>query len=175
MFGAGSRCASASIRVATGIAFCDDSGLGIGLGFGAVSLGANRGLGGGRDTGGGVGAGARGSAGWAEILDPSLLLLGSGTGSGCSESLTLTTAFSRRSSMDLSKINSMAAVRCEFSPDEVLRMILESKLSSTEGFSSDWKNSCSISLIRLWLVIDPVNGVDRCELWNGLLRSEGGE
>ena len=53
--------------------------------------------------------------------------------------------------MDLSRINSIAAARCEFRPDEELRMMSETKASSTNGFSSDWKNSCSISLIRLWL------------------------
>ena len=45
----------------------------------------------------------------------------------------------------------MAAVRCKFSPDEELRMVSETRVSSTECFSLDRKSSCSISLIRLWL------------------------
>ena len=51
--------------------------------------------------------------------------------------------------MDLSKINSMAAAWCEFSPDEELRIILERKAILTEDFSLDWKSSCSISLMCL--------------------------
>jgi hypothetical protein len=45
----------------------------------------------------------------------------------------------------------MAAVRCELRPDEELRMMSDTKAPSTERFSLDWKSSCSISLIGLWL------------------------
>ena len=89
------------------------------------------------------------SAGWMGAFDLSLLLLGSGTGPGCGDSLTLANVLSRRSCMDLSKISSRAAVRCGLSPDEELPMILESRFASTKGFSLDWKSSCSMSLIRL--------------------------
>jgi len=140
MFGIELRCAPVSTCVATGIALCVGFGLGISLGLCAVSLVKNhdaRGSEGVRDTGRGVGAG--GSAGWMGASNPSFLL-GSGTGSGCNESLTLATALSRRSRTDLSKINSIAAVRCGVSPDEELRMILDSKLPSIKGFSLDWKS-----------------------------------
>jgi hypothetical protein len=73
---------------------------------------------------------------------------------------------SRRSSMDLSRINSMAAVRCEFRPEEELRIMSDTKAPSTEGFSLDWKSSCSISLIRLWLCGSYVGPMGCRESWN---------
>ena len=63
--------------------------------------------------------------------------------------------------MDLSKSNSMAAEQCGFSPDEVLRIILESEVVPTRGFKPDWKSSCSISLIRLWLNESCIKDTDR--------------
>jgi len=69
----------------------------------------------------------------------------------------------------------MAAARCEFRPDEELRIMLEIKAPSTEGFNSDWKSSCSITLTRLWLCGSYVSTMGCQGSWNELLRSEGRE
>ena len=67
----------------------------------------------------------------------------------------------------------MAAARCEYRPDEELRIMPEIKAPSTEGFSSDWKNSCSISLTRSWLYRNDVSAMGRQESQNELPRSGG--
>ena len=54
-------------------------------------------------------------------------------------------------------------------------MILESKAPSTEGFSSDWNSSCSISLIRSWLRVSKISKTSHCAPSNISLCSEGGE
>ena len=77
--------------------------------------------------------------------------------------------------MDLSRINFMAAARCEFSPDEELRIMPEIKAPSTESFSSDWKSSCSISLTRSWLCGNYVSAMGPQESRNELPRGEGRE
>jgi len=69
----------------------------------------------------------------------------------------------------------MAAARCEFRPDEELRIMLEIKAPSTKGFSSDWKSSCSISLTRSWLYGSYVSAMGCQESWTELPRSEGRE
>ena len=69
----------------------------------------------------------------------------------------------------------MAAARCECRPDEELRIMPETKAPSTEGFSSDRKSSCSISLTRSWLCGCYVSAMGRQESWNELPRSEGRE
>ena len=74
--------------------------------------------------------------------------------------------------MDLSRINSIAAVRCGFKLEEELRMMLETRAPSTEDFSLDWKSSCSISLIRLWLCGSHISAMGCHESWNEVLRSE---
>ena len=73
--------------------------------------------------------------GWVVAFDPSVFF-------------AFVNTLSRRSCMDLPKINAMAAVWCGLSPDEELRIVLGSKVASTKGFSLDWNSSCSISLIR---------------------------
>ena len=97
-----------------------------------------------------VGVGMGSSAGGMGALSGSLPLSW-GVGSGCNESFAFVESLSRRSCIDLSNINFMAAAWCECSPDEELRIILESEAPSTDGFSLDWKSSCSISLICSWL------------------------
>ena len=72
-------------------------------------------------------------------------------------------------------INPMAAVRCEFRPDEELRMMSETRAPSTEGFSLDRKSSYSIFLTLLWLCGSYVSVMSCQEAWNELLRSERGE
>lgn len=131
------------------------------------ALGDNRG----DDCDAGVGDCACGM----ETLDAPLSLLGRGVGSGCNVFFTFVYVLLRRSRMDLSKTSSIAAARCGFSPDEVLRIVLESKATLAEGFSLDWKSSCSISLIRLWLCENYIRYADRRGPWRDLPRSEGGE
>jgi len=123
----------------------------------------------------GAGAGGVGCTSGVGILGTLLALFGRGVGSGRTLFFAFPKILSRRSRMDLSRINSIAAVRCEFKPDEELRMILEIKIPSTEDFSLDWKSSCSISLTRLWLCGGHVSAMGCQESWNELLRSEGRE
>lgn len=94
-----------------------------------------------------------------EIFSASQAVSGWGVGSGRSEFLTSVNILSRRPFIDPSNINSMAAVRCGFPPDEQLRMMSESKEQSTEGFRLDWKSSYSISLICLWLYRGHINTI----------------
>ena len=69
----------------------------------------------------------------------------------------------------------MAAVRCEFRPDEEFRMMSETKAPSTEDLNLDWKSSYSISLTSLWLYGGYVSAIGCQESWNEVLRSEGRE
>jgi hypothetical protein len=80
------------------------------------SFGDGCGGGGGARTGSGSSAGGMGSFGGS-------LLLSWGGGSGSAGPFTFVDILSRRSCTDLSRTNSMAAARCECSPDEELRMI----------------------------------------------------
>ena len=66
----------------------------------------------------------------------------------------------------------MAAVRCEFRPDEELRMMSEIKAPSTEDFNLDRKSSYSISLTSLWLCGGYVSAICCQESWNEVLCSE---
>ena len=99
-----------------------------------------------------------------EILSPSQVPVGRGVGSGRRESSIFVNALSRRACMDLSNINSVAAVRCQFRPEEELLMRSDSKAPSTECFSLDWKSSCCISLTSLWLWGSYVSTTGRQEL-----------
>ena len=130
--------------------------------------------GGSHDAGCGPVTGMRDSAGGMELFNPPVLLSNWGRCPDRSGSFASIETPSRRSCMDLSKINSMTAARCEFSPDEELRMILESKAPSTDGFSSDWKSSCSISLICLWLHVSYISKISRRLSGNTLPRNTGG-
>ena len=102
------------------------------------------------DGGCGAGEGVGDCTCGMEVFGSSLFFSSRGAGPCCGVLfIILADVLLRRPWMDLSRINSMAAARCEFPPDEESRMILEIKAPSTEGFSFDWKSSCSISLIRL--------------------------
>ena len=83
------------------------------------------------------GCGAVGFTSGVGMIDPSLVSLDGGVGSGRKLFLTLINILSRRSWMDLSKGNSIAAARCESRPDEELRTISGTNPLSTEGFSFD--------------------------------------
>jgi len=69
----------------------------------------------------------------------------------------------------------MAAVRCEFRPDEEFRMMSETKAPLTEDFNLDRKSSYSISPTSLWLCRGYVSVIGCQESWNEVLRSKGRE
>ena len=122
------------------------------LGFsddGDGSCGAGTGLGVGAGAGAGIRVGVKaGDCTRGMEISGASLLLGWVVGPDRSIFFVFVNTRSRRSWMDLPKINPMTAVRCGLSPDEELRIVLGSKVASTKGFNLDWKSSCSISLIR---------------------------
>jgi len=99
-------------------------------------------------VGGGAGAGDRRRDCTCGMDMSASLLFGLVVGLDRRAIFAFVDTLSRRSCIDLPKINRMIAVRCGLSPDEEPRITLGSKVGSTKGFNLDWKSSCSISLMR---------------------------